>query len=316
MSQLIKRQSSQAQAEPPALEPRQAQARIATLARANIRIHFIDQHPPEGTEQKGVMLLIHGFPQTSYQFRHVTGPLAAAGYRSIAADYRGAGRSSHPHGDFTKVTMAADLAELVHEHLGVTERVHVVGHDIGAMVAHAYAARLPGRVQSVALGECPLPGTAAYERDKRMPAQFHFVFHSVGDLPEALTAGRERIYLRHFFDKLAYNALAIPDTALDHYARDYEQPGAMRCAFGLYRYFEADAHDNADCRRRNGKCRVPALALSGEFSRHAADAQDMLREMYESVDVAEVRASGHYVAEENPADFVDKLLAFVRRNSW
>ncbi len=93
-----------------------------------IRIHYVEAEP-SGT-QKGVILLIHGFPQSSYQFRHVMGPLSAAGYRVIAPDYRGAGYSSRPPTGYTKKVLATDLYTLLTEHVGIKEAVHVVGHDI------------------------------------------------------------------------------------------------------------------------------------------------------------------------------------------
>ncbi|OMP81730.1 Soluble epoxide hydrolase [Diplodia seriata] len=288
--------------------------RIAHIDGTGVRIHYLDV--PSQLPEKGVILLIHGFPQTSYQFRHVLLPLAGAGYRLIVPDYRGCGKSSRPDGAFTKSVMAADLSYLVHSHLGIRKSIHVVGHDIGGMVAHAYASRYPDYVASVIWGECPLPGTEAYEQHKvMMPQQFHFIFHRVADLPEALVAGRERLYLRHFFDKISFNARAITGDDLDRYVADYSQPGAMRCAFGVYRAFETDALENRAWLAANGKCRVPALGLSGEHSLHAKEAAGMLDEMYENVETALVCDSAHYIAEENPEDFTRQVLAFVGRHS-
>lgn len=292
--------------------------RVATIDDGGVRIHYLDCRPPasDQREERGTILLIHGFPQTSYQFRHVLVPLSRAGYRVIAPDYRGAGKSSRPDGGFTKSVMAADLSHLVRTHLGIRQSVHVVGHDIGAMVAHAYASRYPNHVASVVWGECPLPGTSVYEKHKAlMPQQFHFVFHRVADLPEALVAGREDVYLRHFFDKISFNAGAISRDDVDRYVADYSQPGAMRCAFGVYRALETDAEENREWLRTAGKCRVPALGLSGEHSLHATEAASMLDEMYEETETALVSDSAHYVAEENPAGFVSSVLAFIERHS-
>lgn len=251
----------------------------------------------------------------SYQFRHVIQPLAEAGYRIIAPDYRGAGQSSHPAYDFTKKSMAYDLVVLIHDYLDISEPIHIVGHDIGGMIAHAYASRHEDQVASVVWGECPLPGTAAYEQNKHMTKQFHFMFQSVPDLPEALVTGREKIYLKHFYDKLAYNTGAITPADLEHYTLMYSQPGALRCAFGVYAAFETDADQNREWLREKGKCPVPALALSGNRSGHETEAEAMVNAMYENVEVAVVKDSGHYIAEENPQDFVQKVLAFVGKHS-
>ncbi|KAJ9625590.1 hypothetical protein H2203_004349 [Taxawa tesnikishii (nom. ined.)] len=246
-----------------------------------VRIHYIECEPLATQECKGTIVLLHGFPQTSYQFRHVIRPLAETGYRVIAPDYRGAGRSSKPSNGFTKAQMAEDVYHLVFRHLKLDEesKIHLVGHDIGGMIAHAFAFRYPGRVASIVWGECPLPGTASYYRDKGLVQQFHFMFHAVPDLPEALVSGRERIYLAHFFDKISYNAAAISDADLDHYVLSYSQPGALRCAFAVYAAFEDDAKWNKEWLARNGRSSVPALALSGDRSRHAEEAGDGERDV-------------------------------------
>lgn len=183
------------------------------------------------------------------------------------------------------------------------------------MIAHAYVSRHPEHVASIIWGECPLPGTAAFEANMGTKRQFHFIFHCVPDLPEALVAGREKIYLKHFYDRLALNTGAITPADLDHYALMYSQPGAMRCAFAVYEAFEKDAESNKAWSKEHGKSKVPALAFSGDSSGHAKDAEEMVREMYEDVEVAVVENSGHYLAEENPDNFVKKVLAFVAKHT-
>jgi pimeloyl-ACP methyl ester carboxylesterase len=288
-------------------------------SQSSIRLAYIDCHPPPCIEQKGTIVLLHGFPQTSYQFRHVISPLADAGYRIIACDYRGAGTSSKPASGFTKSTMASDIKKLL-EHLAISKPIHLVGHDIGGMIAYAFASRYPELLSSVIWGECPLPGTSAYEADRTTNAvqQFHFIFHSVLDLPEALVAGRERIYLNHFFSKIAYNSNAISSDDLDYYTGMYSQPGAMRCGFEIYRAFEEDAEENRRWLKENGKCKVPTMALSGEMSRHKDEAEAMFGEVHEkgSYELVVVEDSGHYIAEENPRGFVREVLRFVERHSY
>ena len=129
-----------------------------------------------------------------------------------------------------------------------------------------------------------------------------------------LVAGNERAYLKHFYDKLLYNRAGITPMDLEHYTLMYSQPGAMRCAFEVYRAFEKDADENRAWLRSHGRCKVPALAFSGGKSRHAAEAEEMVKEVYEAVEVATVEDSGHYLAEENPEDFMQKVLAFVDKH--
>jgi len=273
--------------------------------------------PPSEIPPKGTILLIHGFPQTSYQFRHVAGPFSSAGYRVLLPDYRGAGGSSKAASGYTKSRMAADMATLVAK-LQPDEKVHVVGHDIGGMIAFAMAQRFPELVRSVCWGECPLPGTKAYNRDRTEHAvqQFHFIFHCVRDLPEALVEGRERLYIDHFLKKIVHKEDAITEADLDLYAKAFEQPGAMGCGFELYRAFEEDVYENQSLTRNAGKCRVPTMVLSGDFSRHRNDAAEMAAEVHEDGTWEEdtVPDAAHYIAEENPNRFVDTVLKFINKH--
>lgn len=142
--------------------------------------------------------------------------------------------------------MAEDLHTLVQSHLVIKEKIHVIGHDIGGMIAFAYASRYPEHTRSVIWGECPLSGTSYYEQIKSTPDVFHFVFHRVPDLPEFLIAGKEREYLKHFFDKIVLNTAAITPADLDNYVA-YSQPGAIRAGLEVYRAFEQDAEENREC---------------------------------------------------------------------
>lgn len=290
-----------------------------SLARGKeLRLAYLDYAPSTDDEVSGTILLIHGFPQSSYQYRHVLPMLAKRGYRCIAPDYRGAGASSKPMTDYRKSSMAADIIALL-DHLGMKNPVHVIGHDIGGMIAFAMASRWPERVRSVCWGECPLPGTQEYYQDRTEHAvqQFHFIFHSVPDLPEALIAGKERVYITHFFSKLTHNLEAFGEADVDHYTRLYSEPGAMRCALNVYRAFEEDTKQNIEWTKQHGKCDVPTLILSGEQSRLKDGAKEMVLEMTQgkSVEVGLVQNAGHYVAEENPGGFVEAVLAFVQKHS-
>lgn len=133
---------------------------------SEVSIAYVDAQPAAMTAPKATILLIHGFPQTSHQFHKVLPLLTGHGYRVIAPDYRGAGHSSKPRDGYEKTTAAKDLNVLLKKHLELDEPVHVVGHDIGGMIAHAYASRFPDDTASVVWGECPLPGTNMYDEMK------------------------------------------------------------------------------------------------------------------------------------------------------
>lgn len=289
-------------------------ADLSSLRSEALKLAYLDCPTSSDTEERGTLLLIHGFPQTSHQFRHAVPLLTHQGYRCIVPDYRGAGASSKPESDFRKSAMAADMIALL-DYLGLEEPVHVIGHDIGGMIAYAMAARWPERVESVVWGECPLPGTNTYQREQTEHAvhQFHFIFHAVPDLPETLIAGKERLYISHFLHKITYNLAAFGEADVDFYAAAYAQPGAMRCALGVYRAFEEDAKENRDSVEKHGKCRVPTLVLSGARSRHRVEAEEMALEVTEKefVEVDEVEEAAHYLAEENPQGFARAVLGFL-----
>ena len=143
---------------------------------------------------------------------------------------------------------------------------------------------------------------------------FHFVFHQILDLPETLVQGKEREYLKHFFDKLCYNAAAFRTEDVDVYADAYTRPGAMRCGFGVYRAFEQDGKENREWREKEGKCKVRCLLLSGEMGPFVAEAKQMGSEFYEEYEVRSVEGSGHWIAEENPEGFVEQVLRFVQKD--
>lgn len=293
--------------------PREHIATVETDGQ-DVRLFHID-YPSRGQSgEKGVILLIHGFPETSYQYRHVLKPLSDAGYRLVVPDMRGHGASSHPLQGFTKAVLAEDMYHLLRDHLGVQGPIYVIGHDIGGMVAHAFATKYPSYVKALIWGECPLPGTTVFEETKAGRKQFHFTFQAQIDLAVQLVTGNEKAYLKHFYDKLSYNAAGIPPDVMDHYALMYSQPGALRCAFSVYEAFEQDAAENRRCLDDCGKCAVPTLGLNGEFSSHATDMKRMLPEMYESFSFEVVPGSGHYIAEENPDSFVGSVLAFFEKH--
>src|SRR3954452_8670498 len=260
-----------------------------------VRMHYYDAG--DGSD---ALVLLHGFPQTSWQWRHVIEPFAEAGDRVVAPDYRGAGNSSRPRSDrghpaevrdaatlaqggYTKWEMAEDVHLLLHDHLGLTEPAFVLGLDIGSMVATAYAFRYRDDVRAVVYGEASQPGTSFYDRIKHTSTEWHFLFHQVLDLPEMLVAGRERLYLQYFYDRQGARPTAV-DT--DTFARAYEQPGAMRAGFDLYRAFEQDSRDIRAALESKGKLTIPCLGLYGDASlSHRSAVEEVGNDIAEDVTV-------------------------------
>lgn len=271
-----------------------------------LRIHYVTAGSGDRT-----IVLVHGFPQTWWEWRHVIPLLVRAGFRIIALDYRGAGASSRPQGGYDKRSMANDIHVLLHQHLQIQQPVIVVGHDMGSMVAFAYAEMFREEVSHLVVMDAPLPGTAIFDRLRSDPRVWHFAFHGTRDIPEMLVVGRERPYLQAFFNARIFNPSGVGESDLDIYTSAYSAPGAMRAGFETYRSFDQDARDNRDGVERNGKLTIPVLAAWGEISNTGPGVEAMMHEVAENVAGLQVSASAHWIAEENPEAFTAGLLKFL-----
>ena len=273
-----------------------------------LRLHYVT-----AGEGARTIVLLHGFPQTWWEWRRVIPPLVEGGFRVVAIDYRGAGHSWRPAGGYDKVTMAGDVHRLLREHLGIEEPVVLVGHDIGLMVAYAYAQAYRDAVSHLAVVDAPLPGTAVFDRLRSDPRVWHFAFHGARDVAEMLVAGRERQYLQAFFTARVFDPSAISAEDLDVYVAAYSAPGAMRAGFEVYRAFDRDAADNRAALARNGKLTIPVLAVGGAISTSGALVEEMMREVAEDVTGVIVPRTAHWVPEESPEVFVRAVLDFATR---
>lgn len=279
-----------------------------------VRLHYV-----EAGNGPRTIVLLHGYPQTWWEWRHVIPVFAQAGFRVIAPDYRGAGGSSKPPEGYDKRTMAADIEALLRQHLKIEAPVVMVGHDIGMMVAYAFASSFPRSVDRLVLMEAPLPGTLTYDAMVASThlsnvMHWHFFFHNAGNnIAELLTHGRERQYVQDFYHRLAFNQGAIGVDDLDIYATQFAAAGAMRAGFELYRAFDKDADDNRAALKKNGRLAMPVLGLGGESSFYLPIAKPMLKEVAKDTTVEGIPHCGHWIAEENPAVFTERVLAFCRQ---
>jgi pimeloyl-ACP methyl ester carboxylesterase len=272
-----------------------------------LRLHYVT-----AGEGPRVVVLLHGFPQTWWEWHHVIPLLVDAGFRVIAPDYRGAGHSWRPPAGYDKRTMAADIHKLLREHLGIVEPITLIGHDIGLMIAYAYAQAYRQDVSHLVVMDAPLPGTAIFDRLRSDPRVWHFAFHGARDVAEMLVAGRERPYLQYFFNARVFDPSAISDSDLDIYISAYSAPGAMRAGFEVYRAFDRDAEDNRDALKRNGKLTVPVLAVGGATSTTGPVIEEMMKEVATTVTGLRVPRCAHWIAEENPSAFTEGLLKFLQ----
>lgn len=277
------------------------QHRYATLS--GVKMHWAEagSGPP--------LVLLHGYPETWYEWRHVM-PLLAGRFRVIAPDLRGLGDTSRPASGYDKRTVAADVRELIRDHLGL-DRIGLAGHDWGGPVAYALTRLDADLVGRLAILDVVIPGDGRPGGIAQGGARWHHGFHRTPHLPEALTAGREAIYLSYFYDEYVSTAGAIGSADIAEYVRTYAQPGAMRCGFEYYRATDEDARVNAAELARHGKLRMPVLGIAGGAGRGRGDElAASLCCVAESPECHVLPGCGHMVPEEQPTKVAALLEAF------
>lgn len=275
------------------------QDRFANVA--GLRLHYLVAG--EGDP----VLLLHGYAENSHMWRPLMAQLAKS-HTVIAPDLRGFGQSSKPVTGYDKKTMAQDVHALV-QSLGFHHEV-VVGHDIGLMVAYAYAAQYPNEVERIVLMDAFLPGVGDWKTVWLLRDLWHFHFY--GETPLKLVAGRERIYFEHFWNDFAADPKhSVPEADRRFYAGSYAQPGAMRAGFEVFRNFEQDAKDFADFAQT--KLTMPMLVLTGEKA-SGEFLIEQARLVDTNVEGIVIKGKGHWLMEEAPQQVIPRLLAFINKS--
>lgn len=278
-----------------------AQAPQSRFAEVNgVRLHYL-------VAGKGdPVVLLHGFAETSHMWRPLIAKLSDK-HTVIAPDLRGFGQSSAPADGYTKKAMAQDIHALVKSLK--YDRIRLVGHDIGLMVAYAYAAQYPGEVDRIVLMEAFLPGVGEWNNVFLLRDLWHF--HFFGKTPLALVTGRERTYLEHFWNDFAADPTkSVPEADRKFYAREYARPGHMKSGMEVFRAFPQDAVEFADLAKT--KLSMPMLVLSGE----KAGGPFLIEQgkmVGTDVEGVLVKGRGHWLMEEAPDQVIPKLVEFLNR---
>ncbi|WP_089158248.1 alpha/beta fold hydrolase [Micromonospora sp. NBS 11-29] len=258
------------------------------------------------------LVLVHGFPQTWYEWRELL-PELARHYTVIAPDLRGAGRSDAPAGGYDKKSMAADIHDLLVK-LGLDRDIRLVGHDIGTMVAYSYAAAHPRDVTKLVLSEAPIPDPGLYDfpaLTERGPGVWNFGFFSLTNgLPEQLVDGREELWVDRFTDSIEVRKDAIGPAEVREYAGYLRDDAHLRASFEWFRAFPTDIADNDRYARR--KLPMPVLAIGADNSL-GKSVPKQVRRYATDVTGAVVEDSGHWIYEEHPAELTHLLLTFLAR---
>jgi pimeloyl-ACP methyl ester carboxylesterase len=265
----------------------------------NVQLHYL-------TAGDGpAVILLHGYTQTSRMWRPIISLLADK-FTVIAPDLPGIGDSSIPADNkIDMITSAKQIHHLVRS-LKV-DKARVVGHDIGLMVAYAYAAQFPNETEKLVVMDAFLPGVSGWEPIYNNPKIWHFRFN--GEYPEKLVQGRERIYFEYFWNVLAADQMhSIPEEDRKAYSKAYSRPGRMHAGWA---YFESWPQLAKDFQRLSrGKLTMPVLSIGGEKSL-GLQLSEQMKLVANDVTVVVLKDTGHWISEERSKETTDALLKFL-----
>lgn len=263
-----------------------------------VKLHYLTAgHGP-------AVILLHGYTQTSRMWTPII-PLLAEKFTVIAPDLPGIGDSEIPKNGLDMKTAAIRIHALA-KSLGV-QRARVVGHDIGLMVAYAYAAQFPAETEKLVVMDAFLPGVAGWEDVYNNPGIWHFRFN--GPTPEALVRGRERTYFEHFWNNFAADKNhSLPEADRAAYAAAYARPGRMRAGWAYFVSFQQAAKDFAELSKT--KLTMPVLAIGGEKANGTLLGEQM-KIVATDAQMVVLKDCGHWVMEEKPKETTEALLKFL-----
>lgn len=288
-------------------------AAIATVAQANPRkaaiasrfadVNGLKLHYLTAGEGPAVILL-HGYAETSRMWRPLI-PELAKKFMVVAPDLPGIGDSGIPKDGLDMKNAAVRIHDLV-KSLKI-QKAEVVGHDIGLMVAYAYAAQFPTETEKLVVMDAFLPGVAGWEGVYNNPALWHFRFN--GSTPEALVHGRERLYFDYYWNDFAADKThSIPEADRVAYTAAYSRPGRIHAGWEYFVSFQQAARDFAQLSRT--KLTMPVLAIGGDKANGTVLGEQMKLVAENSTTIV-LRNCGHWLMEEQPKETMDALLKFL-----
>ena len=266
-----------------------------------LKLHYLKAgHGP-------TVILLHGYTQTSLMWKPII-PRLAEKFTVIAPDLPGIGDSDIPKDGLDMKSAAIRIHELA-KSLGV-QKARVVGHDIGLMVAYAYAAQFPSETEKLVVMDAFLPGVAGWEDVYNDPGIWHFRFN--GPTPEALVKGRERIYFDYFWNDFAADKThSIPEADRKVYVAAYSRPGRMHAGWAYFVSFQQAAKDFAQLSQT--KLTMPVLAIGGEKANGTVLGEQM-KLVATNATMIVLKNTGHWVMEEKPKETTDALVNFLISN--
>jgi pimeloyl-ACP methyl ester carboxylesterase len=270
----------------------------------NARVNGTTVHYVRGGTGPAV-ILIHGYPQDWYEYHQIMPPLSKQ-FTVIAVDLRGVGGSPATPDGYDAANLAKDVHQLIQQLK--LDKVYVVGHDIGGMVAYAFARLYPKNARGVMILDVPLPGIEPWEESTSGRDFWHIGFHQTPGLPEKLIAGRQVEYFRFDLDRKYFS-----DADVDHYAAAYTDPASLRAGFELYRAFPANGKFFAAQRTAIDLPIVWAAGENGPFATIGTRiAGDLMAHGCSKVTTEIIKNSAHFVANEQPEMVTELIKRYAR----
>jgi pimeloyl-ACP methyl ester carboxylesterase len=271
-------------------------------SKATVNLHYVRDGGPGET-----VILLHGYPQTWTSWVKMM-PLLSADYDVIAVDLRGVGKSDKPKDGYDKKTSAQDIKNLMDE-LGI-KKANIVGHDIGGMIAYAFAAQFPEMAESITIMDVPIPGTDIYKMVSQDPRAWHFAFHSDPTVPEALVKGREQFYYGNFMQRVDAGMGKIGEAEINEAVKAYTDPATMTTGFNWFRTFPQDVKDNEAFFKT--KIATPVLGLNAGKLAPFPYVVEMMKPFATTVE-GQMMDSGHWIPESVPEETVKLLNDFFKK---
>lgn len=271
-----------------------------------VRLHYVSGGNPKGE----TLVLLAGFPQSWFAWRQVMARLAEH-YFIIAPDLPGQGDSDKPFAGYDTVSLATKVQGLLQQ-LAIN-RYYLAAHDVGAWVAWPFASLYQDQVIKLALLDAGIPGVTLPDALPATPDKawktWHFAFHLLPDLPEALIEGREEIYLEWFLKRKAASPMVFTDEDMQEYTRLLRQTGAIRAGMAAYREVSVSAAQNRERLQEEGKLTLPLLAVSADQG-SIPDMAVPIREFAADVTGIKIAHCGHFIPDEQPQALAEALRAF------
>lgn len=285
-------------------------------------VSYLHLAAASASQRLGTIVLLHGFPNTKHQFRHVMEPFANANYDVIAPDWpvrKDAMPVEEIRYTFKKSYVAANIREFLTS-LDVKKPIHLVAHDMGAQVAIPLAMEPPVIISTLTWGEAIIWGTDLFQTlTNTGKAPWHFKFHALSDLPEQMIAGKEEVYIKYFFDTACAkstrdNALSAEDLAV--YAEHMSDPKNLQADLAMYRAIPADTVELRQSLEEHGPSSLPVQIVNGGqgFIRNTAGKQAEELHRQGTYEIKIIEKAGHYVAEEAPEELVRLVCEFAARH--